>query len=257
MPPARVWARRRSTPIRSRWKRPDRWRQQVAEANGVYVDPRRRRGVRQADLQSVGRRLERAMGRSAVQRGAVTARRNGADIVRTRRRVPAGVRLGDRQGQRAAGSLVDGLHRGPRPGAGARLVGSMNDDSSADFVAGPEHGGRPARRHVGLAGRGRSEVAGHLTSKFPRAGFGQINSYDGTYVSSTTNSTILSTLGLTQNNARRLRKYPFPQAGRDSSGLPKSKPSNSTSDSLWDKYINLGEEPSARPTYQEATAIAR
>jgi hypothetical protein len=80
---------------------------------------------------------------------------------------------------------------------------------------------------------------GSSTSKFPYTGFGGINSYEGTYVSSTTNSTILSTLGLTQNAENGSRLYPYPQAGRTSNGLPKSKPSNSTSDTLWDKYVTF------------------
>lgn len=75
-------------------------------------------------------------------------------------------------------------------------------------------------------------------SKFPSTGFGAINSYAGTYVSSTTNSTILNELGLTENNSDGTRKYPYPQAGRYSDGTPKNKPSNSTSDALWEKYVN-------------------
>lgn len=78
---------------------------------------------------------------------------------------------------------------------------------------------------------------GTSTSKFPSAGFGSINSYSGTYVASTKTSTILSTLGLNQNTGGN-RKYPFPQAGRNSDGTPKNKPSNSTSDSLWNGYID-------------------
>ena len=49
--------------------------------------------------------------------------------------------------------------------------------------------------------------------------------------------TILSTLGL-NTNVNGHRKYPFPQAGRNSDGSPKSKPSNSTSDTLWNGYID-------------------
>jgi Flp pilus assembly protein TadG len=78
---------------------------------------------------------------------------------------------------------------------------------------------------------------GTATSKFPSTGFGTINSYYGTYVSSTDTATIRNTLGLNAN-VDGSRKFPFPQAGRFASGLPKSKPSNSTSDSLWDGYIN-------------------
>lgn len=80
---------------------------------------------------------------------------------------------------------------------------------------------------------------GTSTSKFPANGFGLINSYEGTYVSSTTNSTIMNTLGLTQNNPDGSRMFPYPQAGRYSDGMPRSKPSNSTSDALWERYINF------------------
>lgn len=74
--------------------------------------------------------------------------------------------------------------------------------------------------------------------KFPSTGFGSINSAAGTSVSSTTTSTVRSTLGLNANNSDGTRKYPFPQSGRNSDGSPKNKPSNSTSDALWDGYIN-------------------
>jgi Flp pilus assembly protein TadG len=78
---------------------------------------------------------------------------------------------------------------------------------------------------------------GTTTSKFPSTGFGTVNSYAGTYVSSTTTSTILSTLGLTTNVSGH-RKYPFPQGGRNSDGSYKGKPSDSTSDTLWTGYVN-------------------
>jgi hypothetical protein len=78
---------------------------------------------------------------------------------------------------------------------------------------------------------------GTATSKFPSTGFGTINSYYGTYVSSTDTATIRNTLGLNAN-VDGSRKFPFPQAGRYSSGLPKPKPSNTASDTLWDGYIN-------------------
>jgi Flp pilus assembly protein TadG len=76
-------------------------------------------------------------------------------------------------------------------------------------------------------------------SKFPATGFGTINSKAGTYVSSTDTATIRSTLGLNANNPDGSRKYPYPQAGRNSNGSPKGKPTNSTSDALWDRYINF------------------
>lgn len=75
-------------------------------------------------------------------------------------------------------------------------------------------------------------------SKFPSTGFGDLKSASGKYLSSTNTDTILRDLGLTENDASGKRKYPFPQAGRDNDGNPKSQPSNSTSDSLWKGYIN-------------------
>lgn len=74
-------------------------------------------------------------------------------------------------------------------------------------------------------------------SKFPASGFGHVDSYVGTYVSSSDTNTIFDELHLGDSNPDGSRKYPFPQAGRYSSGLPKNKPSNSTSDSRWKSYI--------------------
>ena len=51
----------------------------------------------------------------------VTARRNGADTSAPDGEFPLAFGWADRQGQRAARSFVHRLHRGPRPGAGARL----------------------------------------------------------------------------------------------------------------------------------------
>lgn len=75
-------------------------------------------------------------------------------------------------------------------------------------------------------------------SKFPSAGFGNLKTYAGTSVSSNDVATIMSTLKLKDNGSDGKRKYPFPQAGRNSDGSPKSRPSNSTSDALWEGYIN-------------------
>ena len=64
---------------------------------------------------------------------------------------------------------------------------------------------------------------GTSTSKFPSTGFGSINSYSGTYVSSTDTTTIRNTLGL-NTNVGGMRKYPFPQAGRYSTARPRANP---------------------------------
>jgi hypothetical protein len=79
-------------------------------------------------------------------------------------------------------------------------------------------------------------------SKFPNGGFGGIDSSEGTYLSSTDTSAIREALGLNQTNPDGSRQFPYPQSGRytsgSSKGLPKPLPSNSTSDSLWNRYID-------------------
>lgn len=79
---------------------------------------------------------------------------------------------------------------------------------------------------------------GTAVSKFPAAGFGQVNSAAGSYLSSSDTTTIFNTLQLGARNADGSAKHPFPQSGRYSSGSPKPKPSNTTSDNLWKDYIN-------------------
>lgn len=80
-------------------------------------------------------------------------------------------------------------------------------------------------------------------SKFPTDGFGGIDSYEGTYISSSDDSAVMEALGLYEENPDGSRKYPYPQSGRYTSGsdkgLPKPKPSNYTSDQLWDRYIDF------------------
>ncbi|MEO2048965.1 MAG: vWA domain-containing protein [Pirellulales bacterium] len=78
---------------------------------------------------------------------------------------------------------------------------------------------------------------GTSTSKFLAGGFGEINSHYGTYVSSRNTDTIYAALRLDEVDSSGKMLYPFPQAGRYSSGLPKSKPSDSTSRSRWRSYI--------------------
>lgn len=74
-------------------------------------------------------------------------------------------------------------------------------------------------------------------SKFPADGFGNMDSYYGLHTNASTYGSIRAALGVDENNADGSRKYPFPQAGRYSSGSEKGTPSNSTSDALWNDYI--------------------
>lgn len=210
---------------------------QVAEANGVYIDP--------ANDVQFGKRIYNPSGGDwNVQWGGapynvvkVMARRTGSDTGAPDGEFPLAFGW-------AIGKDSVPIEVSSTAFTEARdlvLVldwsASMNDDSSFNSSLSTSTVETLLDGMWDALRQADPKWPGTSTSKFPETGFGQVNSYYGTYVSSTTNSTILSTLGLNQNNADGSRKYPFPQAGRSASGLPKSRPSNSTSDSLWDGYI--------------------
>jgi Flp pilus assembly protein TadG/Mg-chelatase subunit ChlD len=212
---------------------------EVAAANDVYIDP-------DQDVQFGKRVYDSGNGNWSVQWGGapynvvkVTTRRNGADTSAPDGEFPLafGWAIGKESVPLQASSTAFTEARD------LVLVldfsGSMNYDSQLTSSLGISVA-------EGLLDTMWNEMVaadptwpGTSTSKFPSGGFGSINSYQGTYVSSTTTSTVLSTLGLTQNGSGGSRLYPYPQAGRTSDGLPKSKPSNSSSDALWTKYVDF------------------
>jgi len=212
---------------------------EVAEANGVFVDPA-------TDVQFGKRIYSPASGNWSVQWGGtpynvvkVTARRDGPDTEAPDGEFPLAFGW-------AIGKDSVPLETSSTAFTEARdlvlvldFSGSMNYDSQLTSSLGLSAAENLLDNIWDSLVEINPQWPGTSDSKFPSTGFGNINSYYGTYVSSTTNDTILTTLGLKQNNANGSRKYPYPQAGRYSSGLPKSKPSNSTSDALWEKYVNF------------------
>lgn len=114
---------------------------------------------------------------------------------------------------------------------------SMNDDSSLRSGLGQTQAEQSLDAMWDALVAADPKFRGTSQSKFPSTGFGEIDSYYGTYISSSDTNTIRYYLGLNANNSDGSRKYPFPQAGRYSSGNEKNKPSNSTSDSRWNGYI--------------------
>jgi len=211
----------------------------VAEANGVYVDP-------DQDVQFGKRIYNPVNGDWSVQWGGapynvvkVTARRTGEDTSAPDGEFPLAFGW-------AIGKDSVPLEASSTAFTEARdlvlvldFSGSMNYDSQLTSSLGLSVAEGLLDNMWDAMVAADPKWPGTSTSKFPLSGFGSINSYQGTYVSSTTTSTILSTLGLTQNDASGSRLYPYPQAGRSSDGLPKSKPSNSTSDALWTKYVDF------------------
>ncbi|MEO8496394.1 MAG: vWA domain-containing protein [Planctomycetota bacterium] len=212
---------------------------QVAELNGVFVDPNQdvQFGKRMYDASTETWPIEWGVGPYNVVK--VSARRNNADTSQPdgRVRLSFGWAVGMTSVEMitSATAFVEARD--------IELVldfsASMNDDSS--IVSFGSLG--QSNVEASLDGMWNALVAanpkwpGTTTAKFPSSGFGNVNSYYGTYVSSSTTSTIYSSLSLNQTVGGAV-KYPFPQAGRNSSGLPNSKPSNSTSQNLWYGYID-------------------
>ena len=104
--------------------------------------------------------------------------------------------------------------------------GSMNDDSSLKSI---DSLGLDAVEDQ-LDAMWDALVDADLTwtgtsiNKFSSAGFGEVNSYAGKYISSGTKTErIFKKLKLRQNNSDGTRKHPFPQAGRYQDGTPSNK----------------------------------
>lgn len=211
--------------------------EQVAAANGVYVDAAQ-------DVQFGKRVYNPSTGEWPVQWDSapynvvkVTARRTGSDTHAPDGEFPLAFGW-------SIGKDSVPLETSATAFTEARdlvlvldVSASMNDDSSFNSSLSTEQVTELLDAMWDSLVEADPKWPGTSESKFPTTGFGSINSYYGTYVSSTTTSTIRSTLGL-NTNVGSVRKYPFPQAGRYSDGTPKPKPSNTASDAFWDGYIN-------------------
>jgi Flp pilus assembly protein TadG len=210
---------------------------QVAEANGVYIDP--------ANDVKFGKRTYNA----STGQWSISWNSSPFSVVQvTARRTNSNTSSPDGQFPLAFGWAI-GKESVPIETSATAFVeardlvlvldfsASMNDDSSLVSSLGSTEVNNALDNMWNALVTADPKWPGTTQSKFPSTGFGSINSYAGTYVASTNNTTIMSTLGLT-TNVGSVRKYPYPQAGRNADGSPKNKPSNSTSDSLWTGYIN-------------------
>ncbi|MCG8450698.1 MAG: VWA domain-containing protein, partial [Pirellulales bacterium] len=212
---------------------------QVAEANGVYIDPNTdvRFGKRGFDPNSGAWPIQWDVGPFNVVQ--VLARRTGSDVSQPDGQFPLafGWAVGREQVplQTSATAFVEARD----------LVvvldfsASMNDDSSLKSGLGQSQAEQSLDLMWDTLVDADPQFRGTNQSKFPATGFGLINSYYGTYISSSNTYHIRNALGLDKNNPDGSRKYPFPQAGRYSSGNEKYKPSNSTSDWFWNGYIQF------------------
>jgi len=209
---------------------------QVAEANGVYIDP-------DSDVQFGKRNYDEATETWPIEWGGtpfnvvqVVARRTESDATAPDGQFPLafGWAVGRSQVpiQTSATAFVEARD----------LVvvldfsASMNDDSSLRSGLGQTQAENSLDAMWDAARASEVTWPGKSRKKF-RFKFGKIDSYAGTYVSNWDTDYIFTYLKLdAENNGGKL-KWPFPQAGRESDGTPKPWPSHSDSEALWKDYI--------------------
>jgi len=213
--------------------------QQVAEANGVYVDPATDVVFGKRIYNPAGGTWSVAWGGTPYNVVKVTARRNGPDLQAPDGELPLAFGWAIGKDSVPLKTTATAFTEARDLVLVLDFSGSMNYDSLLTSSLGLSTATELLDGMWDTLREEDPKWPNTTTSKFPAAGFGQINSYYGTYVSSTDMATVRSTLGLTANNGDGSRQYPYPQAGRASNGNPKSKPSNSTSDSQWGKYIDF------------------
>ncbi len=212
---------------------------QVATANNVFIDP-------QTDVQFGNRSHDAATGTWPIAWGTtpfnvlkVTARRTEADASAPDGQFPLAFGW-------AVGRSQVPLQKSATVFIEARdlvvvldFSASMNDDSSIKSFSklGQAEVEASLDAMWDALRAADPKWPGTSISKFPASGFGEIDSYYGTYNSSTDTDTIYSALRLDEVDDAGNMLYPWPQAGRYSSGLPRSKPSDSTSRTRWRDYI--------------------
>ncbi len=212
----------------------------VAEANGVYVDPA-------TDVQFGRRKFDSATGDWPIEWDVspynvvrVTARRTESDIAQPDGELPMVFGWAVNRGQVPIQTSATAFLEARDLVVVLDFSASMNDDSSL--------------KSIGTLGQGQVEQSldnmwnalieadpkwpGTSQSKFLENGFGDLDSYEGMYISSSDTDYIYAVLDFSEKYSNGQLKYPFPQAGRKSNGHPKSRPSESTSRSRWRDYIN-------------------
>jgi Flp pilus assembly protein TadG len=210
----------------------------VAAANGVFVDA-------QLDVSFGKRSFDEASGEWPIAWGAtpyntvrVRARRTNEDIAANDGQLPLAFGWAVGRSQVPLQTTATAFVEARDLVMVLDFSGSMNYDSQLTSSLGVSAAEELLDNMWDTLVAADPKWPSTATSKFTSGGFGQINSYAGTYISSTDTATIRSQLGLTAN-VNGNRQFPYPQAGRYSDGSPKPKPGNSTSDALWGKYIDF------------------
>ena len=212
--------------------------QTVAEANGVYIDPTTdvRFGKRGYDPESGTWPIYwDAAPYNVVQ---VIARRTNSDVEAPDGEIPLafGFAVGHDQIslQVSATAFVE-----------ARDIvvvldfsASMNDDSSLKSGLGIAVAEQSLDDMWDALKASEVTWPGKSKKKFKNK-YGLIDSYEGIYVDSSSSDYVYDYLDLGATKSNGTLKHPFPQAGRNSDGTPKSMPNASTSEDLWKGYISF------------------
>ena len=210
--------------------------QEVAAANNVYIDPATdvRFGKRRYDESSDSWPI--IWDESPYNVVQVSARRTDADATAPDGQFPLafGWAVGRSQVpiQTSATAFVEARD----------LVvvldfsGSMNDDSSLNSRLGIEEAENSLDAIWDSLRAASPDWPGTSQNKFKRK-FGKIDSYEGIFISDYSNDYCYNFLNLGAKKNNGSLKFPFPQAGRNSDGTPRSKPDEETSEALWKDYI--------------------
>lgn len=212
--------------------------EQVALANGVYIDPT-------ADVRFGKRGYDEASGSWPITWDAspynvvqVIARRTNSDV-----------EAEDGQLGLAFGWAV-GRDKVPLQASATAFIeardlvvvldfsASMNDDSSLKSGLGLAQAEQQLDAMWDALKASQVTWPGKTKKKFKNK-FGNLDSYEGTYISSWDEDYVFNELNLGAKKPNGSLKHPFPQAGRNSDGTPKSMPNEATSEALWKDYIDF------------------
>ncbi|QDU58132.1 vWA domain-containing protein [Aeoliella mucimassa] len=218
----------------------------VAEANGVFIDPQRdvRFGKRRYDPNTNTWPID--WGANPVNVVQVVARRNNSDSAAPDAALPLAF------GWAVGRDSVDILASATAFVEARDMVlvldfsGSMSDDT--EFKAFDSLGQSQVEASIDRMYQQLLDADVRWPDHPERAKwlteYGEIDSAEGTYVSSNDTNYIFEALGLGDKypsddpNFPGQLKYPYPQSGRYSDGTPKGMPSEYTSRNLWKNYIS-------------------
>lgn len=220
---------------------------EVAAANGVHVDP-------QSDVFFGKRRYDEATGTWPIEWGGspvnvvkVVARKDNADSEAPDAKLPLAFGWAVGRDSVAMQASATAFVEARDLVLVLDFSGSMSDDTelrSIYTMGQSEVEASLDRMWDALRESGVTWPGSNSDREKWLPAFGDIDSYEGVYISSNDAEYVFNQLDLgdTYSNSHSTYpgelKYPYPQAGRYSNGTPKGMPSYNSSKSDWKSYIN-------------------